>query len=83
MTGPNPECDNILGEEMTEHSRLERRANVAANLRKRAAHWRRVALLVSDAVVTHGLRTRANSLEKEAENIDRQLACLRMRSRND
>jgi hypothetical protein len=46
-------------------------SGAAALLRKRAAHWRRVAQLVSDAVLTRLLRSRANSLEETARQIER------------
>ena len=63
---------HVFGAEMSEDLRSGRGSRASAALRKRAAHWRRVALLVSDAVMTHVLRSRANSLEREAENIDRE-----------
>ena len=63
---------HVFGAEMSEDLRAGRGSRASAALRKRAAHWRRVAHLVSDAVMTHVLRSRANSLEREAENIDRE-----------
>ena len=43
----------------------------AHTLRKRAAHWRRVALLTKGVLVTRFLRSRASSLEIEAERLER------------
>jgi hypothetical protein len=63
---------HVFGAEMSEDLRSGRGSRASAALRKRAAHWRRVAQLVSDAVMTHVLRSRANSLEREAEDIDRE-----------
>ena len=63
---------HVFGAEMSEDLRSGRGSRASAALRKRAAHWRRVAQLVSDAVMTHCLRSRANSLEREAEDIDRE-----------
>jgi hypothetical protein len=57
---------------MSEPWSSARGCKTSAALRQRAAHWRRVALLVSDAVLTHVLRMRACSLEREAEDLDRK-----------
>jgi hypothetical protein len=57
---------------MSDRPLSARGAQASATLRKRAAHWRRVACLVTDAVLTGALRSRACALEREAAELDRK-----------